>query len=60
MVPSPLRFPSGCKFHPRCPYQQARCHSEEPQLREFAPNHIASCHFVEEIEYETGTMTKSK
>jgi len=60
MVPSPLRFPSGCKFHPRCPYQQVRCHGEEPQLREFAPNHVASCHFVEEIEYETSTMTKSK
>jgi oligopeptide/dipeptide ABC transporter ATP-binding protein len=52
MVPSPLRFPSGCKFHPRCPYQQDRCQSEEPLLREFATDHIARCHFVEEITYE--------
>ncbi|MDA1051066.1 MAG: ABC transporter ATP-binding protein [Planctomycetota bacterium] len=52
MVPSPLQFPRGCKFHPRCPYQQERCQSEEPQLREFAPDHIARCHYVEEIDYE--------
>ncbi len=51
MVPSPLRFPSGCKFHPRCPYQQERCQTEEAELREFDPNHVARCHFVEEIEY---------
>jgi oligopeptide/dipeptide ABC transporter ATP-binding protein len=52
MVPSPLRFPSGCKFHPRCPYQQERCVIEEPVLREIAANHTARCHFVEEIEYD--------
>jgi len=50
MVPSPLRFPSGCKFHPRCPFAQDRCREEEPQLRRFGPNHLASCHFVEQIE----------
>lgn len=52
MVPSPLRFPSGCKFHPRCPYQQERCQLEEATLREFSPRHTARCHFVEEIEYD--------
>ncbi|MCA9121801.1 MAG: ABC transporter ATP-binding protein [Planctomycetaceae bacterium] len=51
MVPSPLRFPAGCKFHPRCPFQQERCEQEEPSLREFTPGHIARCHFVEEIDY---------
>ena len=50
MVPSPLRFPSGCKFHPRCPFAQDRCREEEPQLRPFATGHIASCHYVEQIE----------
>lgn len=57
MVPSPLRFPSGCKFHPRCPYQQERCQTEEPQLREFAAGHIARCHFVEEIDYQEDLRT---
>jgi peptide/nickel transport system ATP-binding protein len=51
MVPSPLRFPSGCKFHPRCPYQQERCASEEAELREIQNDHIARCHFIDEIEY---------
>ena len=49
MVPSPLRFPPGCKFHPRCPHAQARCQTEEPQLRELRPQHVVSCHFAEEI-----------
>jgi oligopeptide/dipeptide ABC transporter ATP-binding protein len=55
MVPSPLRFPSGCKFHPRCPYCEQRCIDEEPALREltgFGANHLARCHFAETIDYE--------
>ena len=51
MVPSPLRFPSGCKFHPRCAYRQDLCLSEEPELRELQAGHIARCHFVDEIDY---------
>jgi oligopeptide/dipeptide ABC transporter ATP-binding protein len=49
MVPSPLRFPSGCKFHPRCPFAQDRCRVEEPLLREIAPGHSARCHFAGEL-----------
>ncbi len=49
MVPSPLRFPSGCKFHPRCPFVQDRCRVEEPELREIAPGHSARCHFAGEL-----------
>ena len=43
-VPSPLYPPSGCHFHPRCPWAFDRCSIEEPVLREVAPNHMASCH----------------
>ncbi len=50
MVPSPLRFPSGCKFHPRCPFVQDRCRSEEPELREITPGHWARCHFAGELD----------
>lgn len=48
-VPSPHRFPSGCKFHPRCPLMNGDplCAGEEPPLREVAPRHWASCHHIE-------------
>ncbi len=48
-VPSPLDFPSGCKFHPRCPYQQDRCVGEEPELRSLEPDHWARCHFAGDL-----------
>jgi peptide/nickel transport system ATP-binding protein len=50
-VPSPRRFPPGCKFHPRCPRMQGDplCGRDEPPLREVAPRHWASCHHVEDF-----------
>lgn len=50
-VPDPSNPPSGCYFHPRCRFAKDRCKVEEPQLREVKPNHWASCHFAEEIEF---------
>ena len=43
-VPSPMKPPSGCHFHTRCPYAIARCKVEAPLLREIAPGHHVSCH----------------
>ncbi len=43
-VPSPVRPPSGCHFHPRCPYAVARCQTESPLLREVAPGQAVACH----------------
>ena len=43
-VPSPISPPSGCHFHTRCPYANARCRVESPALREIAPGHLAACH----------------
>jgi oligopeptide/dipeptide ABC transporter ATP-binding protein len=43
-VPSPVNPPSGCAFHTRCPYAEARCRAEVPVLREIAPGHWVSCH----------------
>jgi oligopeptide/dipeptide ABC transporter ATP-binding protein len=42
-VPSPIRPPAGCRFHPRCPHAMPRCAEEEPQL---LPVHgrLAACH----------------
>src|SRR5690348_3437282 len=43
-VPSPIRPPSGCHFHPRCPYAEARCRVEPPNLKEAGPGHLVACH----------------
>jgi peptide/nickel transport system ATP-binding protein len=42
-VPSPINPPSGCSFHPRCPFALKRCSEEEPQL-EFSGRHGVACH----------------
>ncbi len=47
-VPSPIRVPSGCRFHPRCPKAQPLCVSEEPALiprAGDAADHETACHF---------------
>lgn len=42
-VPSLDQLPSGCAFHPRCPFKEDRCAEEVPQLMEVAPGHWSSC-----------------
>lgn len=46
-VPSPLRPPSGCRFHPRCPIAEAVCSQQEPEFRQARPNHWVACWKVE-------------
>ncbi len=48
-VPSPANPPSGCYFHPRCPYAQNICKVERPPLRLVGPDHWAACHFAETL-----------
>ncbi len=44
-VPNPVDKPTGCPFHPRCPYAQDRCRIERPPLAEVAPGRFTACHF---------------
>lgn len=48
-VPSPINPPSGCAFHPRCPFAKDICKKDRPELREKAAgdgmSHMVACHF---------------
>ena len=46
-IPNPISPPSGCTFHPRCPFANERCKREVPELKKYAQG-FASCHAVEE------------
>ena len=43
-IPSPLHPPSGCHFHPRCPFVFDRCRIERPALKPIAPGRRSACH----------------
>jgi peptide/nickel transport system ATP-binding protein len=43
--PDLISPPSGCRFHPRCPYAQPVCQQKAPPLDEFRPGQFASCLF---------------
>ncbi len=44
-IPSPIHPPSGCHFHPRCPFARAECKEQEPQYRAISSGHFVRCHF---------------
>jgi oligopeptide transport system ATP-binding protein len=44
--PSLVNVPSGCAFHPRCPYVQQRCITEEPLFKIIEGSHGSACHFA--------------
>ncbi|MCK6427775.1 MAG: dipeptide ABC transporter ATP-binding protein [Burkholderiaceae bacterium] len=48
-VPSPIKPPSGCRFHTRCPYVEQRCKVEEPPLKEVAPGQFVACHLRQPV-----------
>ncbi len=48
-VADPAHVPSGCNFHPRCPYATPQCSNEIPEMRELEKGHFVSCHHAERL-----------
>ncbi|HZS76923.1 MAG TPA: dipeptide ABC transporter ATP-binding protein [Ktedonobacteraceae bacterium] len=49
-LPSPIRIPSGCRFHTRCPMAQSICREIEPAFaRKEGHDHYAACHFSDKV-----------
>lgn len=46
-TPSPFSYPSGCRFHPRCPHAMDVCRGEAPPFREVRPGHWTACYLYE-------------
>lgn len=44
-IPSNVNVPSGCKFHPRCPFAKDICSQKVPEVKEIKPGHMVQCHF---------------
>jgi oligopeptide/dipeptide ABC transporter ATP-binding protein len=58
--PNPIRPPSGCRFHTRCPRATDVCRRVEPQLTEYANGHLAACHHPQYVTAEEiGEATRS-
>ncbi|HEX2241362.1 MAG TPA: ABC transporter ATP-binding protein [Actinomycetota bacterium] len=47
--PNLMRIPSGCPFHPRCPYRQDVCVTDEPPLYEVSADRRSACHFWQDV-----------
>ncbi|MEM4100350.1 MAG: ABC transporter ATP-binding protein [Thermoplasmata archaeon] len=43
-IPNPMEIPTGCRFHPRCPYAFEKCRKEEPELLNIKGDHWVACH----------------
>ena len=46
-IPSPIKPPSGCKFHTRCKECMNACKFVEPKFIEHEPNHFVACHLYD-------------
>ena len=58
-VPSPVNPPSGCRFHPRCPFARADCSQSEPPLEEVRPGHFVACFYWKEVAERSEVHTPS-
>ncbi|MHB8629059.1 MAG: ABC transporter ATP-binding protein [Aggregatilineales bacterium] len=46
-APDRLNWPTGCRFHPRCPFAMEKCKQIEPHLDELGPGHWVACHLYD-------------
>jgi peptide/nickel transport system ATP-binding protein len=46
-IPSPIRPPSGCRFHPRCPKAFDACPMKEPGMTKISQTHFVACHLFD-------------
>jgi oligopeptide transport system ATP-binding protein len=51
--PSPIDPPPGCHFHTRCPWVTDVCRTDDPDLLELLPGHIAACHHPRHLAEQT-------
>ncbi len=49
-VPNLITPPTGCRFHPRCPYATKLCKEQKPPYIDVEPNHMVYCHYAGQIE----------
>jgi oligopeptide/dipeptide ABC transporter ATP-binding protein len=52
VVPSPMAMPTGCRFHPRCPYATPECERAPIELTTVSDRHRARCIRVAELTLE--------
>jgi oligopeptide/dipeptide ABC transporter ATP-binding protein len=58
--PSPFAVPSGCRFHPRCPYAVAACRTTDPALAAVSPGHASACIRAHELDAPAGAVTQEQ
>jgi peptide/nickel transport system ATP-binding protein len=47
-LPNPIHPPSGCHFHPRCPFAMDVCRTDSPALRRIAGHRVVACHLYDD------------
>ncbi len=52
--PDLIDLPTGCAFHPRCPYATEKCRQEVPVLTQVGNDHFAACHNIARFREEAG------
>jgi peptide/nickel transport system ATP-binding protein len=50
-VPNLVNPPTGCRFHPRCPYAMEICKTQKPPITEYRPGHTVACHLYPRDQY---------